>query len=318
MEREVRAFAPASVSNVACGFDIMGFALDEPGDMVTVRLSELPGVRVKAVRGATCTLPTDPAYNTAAAPVAALLRHSKTSLGAEIEIEKGVPVGGGIGSSAASAVAAAVACNELLGLNLPKEALLPFAVEGEKIASGAVHVDNLAPSLWGGFILVRGYHPVDVVQIPVPRDLWCTVVHPDVEIKTRESRKLLPENVALRDVITQTGNAAGLVAGLLKEDFALIGRSLQDVVAEPARKHTIPGFQQMREAALGTGALGFSISGSGPSVFALSKSKQTASEVGVAMAGVLKEMKCSHSVYVSVVGRSGARVLSAGTTTARS
>jgi homoserine kinase len=310
MERAIKAFAPASVSNVACGFDIMGFALDQPGDTVTIRFSTSPGIQVKVVGRMSDTIPTDPAKNTAAAPVAALLSHNGTRTGVEIEIDKGVPVGGGIGSSAASAVAAAVACNELLGMNLSREELLPFAVEGEKIASGAVHVDNLSPSLWGGFVLVRGYHPIDVVQIKAPQNLWCTVIHPHIEIRTKESRELLPKQVPLPDLITQTGNAAGLVAGLLQEDYGLIGRSLQDVVAEPARKHTIPGFDAMKNAAIGAGALGCSISGSGPSLFALSTSEEIAAKVGKAMGKVLDGLQCSHTMFVSGICRHGARIIS--------
>ncbi len=309
MEREVRAFAPASVSNVACGFDIMGFALDRPGDIVTARFSKAPGVHIKRIVG-TSKVPTDPAKNTAAAPVAALIKRNGTKLGIEIEIQKGIPVGGGIGSSAASAVAAVVACDALLEMCLTKEQLLPFAVEGEKIASEAVHVDNLSPSLWGGFVLVRGYHPIDVVQIRVPRSFWCTIIHPEIEIQTKESRKLLPKKVLLEDLITQTGNAAGLIAGMLQEDYDLIGRSLQDVVAEPARIHTIPGFEKMKAAALGAGALGCSISGSGPSLFALSKAEETSRKVGSAMASILDSIGCSHTVFVSSINRTGARVIS--------
>jgi homoserine kinase len=310
MEREITAFAPASVSNVACGFDIMGFALDQPGDIVTARIVKSSGVHIKSITGETSSLPTDPALNTAAAPVVALLRHCGTKLGVELEISKGVPVGGGIGSSAASAVAAAVACNALLELHLTKEELLPFAIEGEKIASDAVHVDNLSPSLWGGFILVRGYKPIDIVQIEAPRDLWCTIIHPHIEIQTKASRKLLPKSVPLADLVTQTGNAAGLVAGLLKQDYALIGRSLHDVVAEPARSHTIPGFANMKAGALDAGALGCSISGSGPSVFALSATKETAVKVGASMKMVLDSLACPHTVFVSRICSNGARIIS--------
>ena len=310
MEKEIKAFAPASVSNVACGFDIMGFALDQPGDIVTARFNKSPGVHIKRISGIPSTISTDPTKNTAAAPVAALLKRNGTKLGVEIEIQKGIPVGGGIGSSAASAVAAAVACNALLEMYLTKKELLPFAVEGEKIASEAVHVDNLSPSLWGGFVLVRGYNPIDVVQIRVPKNLWCTIIHPDIEIRTKESRKLLPKSVPLADLITQTGNAAGLIAGLLQEDYELIGRSLQDVVAEPARMHAIPGFEKMKVAALGAGALGCSISGSGPSLFALSMTEETAQKAGVAMDNVLNSLGCSHTMFVSSICRTGARVIS--------
>jgi len=311
MDKGISAYAPASVSNVACGFDIMGFAIDQPGDTVTVRLSKDPGVRIRSVSGISCSLPMDVSRNTAAAPVVALLKHAKTRMGAEIDILKGIPVSGGIGSSAASAVAAAVACNTLLDLGMSKHELLPFAIEGEKIASEAVHVDNLAPSLMGGFCLIRGYDPIDIIPIHAPQHLWCTILHPHMEINTRESRKLLPRRVPLGDLIRQTGNAAGLVAGLLQEDFGLISRSLHDVVAEPVRKHLIPGFEAMKEAALSAGALGCSISGSGPSLFALSASEETARAVGMAMGGVLTTLRHGWSVVVSGINQTGARILPA-------
>jgi homoserine kinase len=307
MNREYTAFAPASVSNVACGFDIMGFALDAPGDTVTARFTETPGVRIGNVTGA--VLPTDPLKNTAAAPVASLLRHAGSRRGIEIDIQKGIPVGGGIGSSAASAVAAAMAANALLETGLSLRELLPFAIEGEIIASGAVHVDNLAPSLFGGFILVRGYDPLDVVPIEFPGNLWCVVLHPHLEIRTIDSRRVLPTAVPIRDLVRQTGNAAGLVVGLSRGDFALIGRSLVDVVAEPARKHLIPGFDAMKAAALGAGALGCSISGSGPSLFALSASRESASAIGKAMGRVLPPLGQAFTVFVSRVGGPGARVI---------
>jgi len=309
MKTHVSAFAPASVSNVAAGFDIMGFALDQPGDTVTIRLSESPGVRITKISGSDCELPRDPARNTAGAPVLALARMMGYSKGLEIEIHKGLSVGSGLGSSAASAVAAAVACNAILQAGLSNDELLPFAIEGEKIASEAVHVDNLAPCLWGGFILVRGYHPIDVVHLRVPHDLWCTVIHPHIEIETKESRKLLPRAVPLVDVVTQTGNAAGLVAGLLTGDLALLGRSLHDVIAEPVRGKHIPGFAGMKEAALKAGALGCSISGSGPALFALCDSKKTGGMIGAAMGQVLDRLGCPYDTYVSTINCTGARVL---------
>lgn len=310
MKKEATAYAPASVSNVACGFDIMGFALDEPGDTVTVRFSGGRGVQIRKITGNGPGLPMDPTQNTAGAPVIALLKHMKVDGGVEIDIHKGIPSGGGIGSSAASAVAAAVACNALLDAGLNNEQLLPFAIEGEKIASGAIHVDNLAPSLWGGFILVRGYQPIDVVPIEAPANLWCTIVYPHLEIKTKESRKTLPKHIPLTDLVTQTGNAAGLIAGLMKKDYGLIGRSLRDVVAEPARGRLIPGFARMKEAAREAGALGCSISGSGPSVFALSTSLATAEQIAKAMSDVLENVQCPHSAYVSRINSTGAKLLS--------
>ena len=242
MEREVAAYAPASVSNVACGFDIMGFALDQPGDRVTVRFTAGGNVTIRSITGCTSSLPMDATKNTAGAPVIEMLKHCGIRRGVEIEIRKGLPAGTGIGSSAASAVAATVACNALLDAGLSKEELLTFALHGEKIASGGIHVDNLSPSLWGGFVLVRGYDPPDIVQIPTPAALWCVIIRPHMEIQTRESRRILPKTVPLSDVVRQTGNAAGLVAGLMSGDFGLISRSLHDVIAEPARRHLVPSF----------------------------------------------------------------------------
>jgi homoserine kinase len=310
MEKQVTAFAPASVSNVACGFDIMGFALERPGDTVTVRFSKSPGVNIRTVTGNGASIPLDPSRNTAGAPVISMLKRCRISVGVEIDIHKGLPPGSGIGSSAASAVAAAVASNALLDAGLSQNELLECAIEGEKIASQALHVDNLAPCLWGGFILVRGYSPIDIVQIPVPESLWCTIILPDLEIQTSESRKLLPKVIPLSDSVTQTGNASGLIAGLLMGDFALIGRSLHDVIAEPVRRNSIPGFTEMKEAALGAGALGCSISGSGPALFALSSSEKSAASAGKAMGQVLERLDCKYSVILSRISRRGARIIS--------
>ena len=310
MEREVAAYAPASVSNVACGFDIMGFALDQPGDQVTVRFTRGRNVTIRSITGCTSTLPMDAARNTAGAPVIEMLKHCGTRQGVEIEIHKGLPAGTGIGSSAASAVAAAVACDALLGTGLSKTELLGFALHGERIASGGTHVDNLSPSLWGGFILVRGYDPPDIVQIPVSAPVWCVIIRPHMEIRTSDARRILPESVPLRDVVRQTGNAAGLVAGLMSGDFDLISRSLHDVIAEPARRHLVPSFSEMKAAALETGALGCSLSGSGPAVFALATSRELAGRIGTSMGAVLDRISCPHSIIVSGINSTGARVIS--------
>lgn len=309
MTKEVTAFAPASVSNVSCGFDIMGFALEGAGDTVTARFTDSPGVRIARIAGCRSSLPSEASANTAGPPVIALIREYAPGSGMEIEIAKGIPVGGGIGSSAASAVAAVIAADALLGTALPREKLLELAIEGEKVASGAVHVDNLAPSLWGGFVLVRGYHPIDIVSLRVPDSLWCCVVSPEIEVKTDHARRILPRDIPLADVITQTGNAAGLVAGLCAGDLPLIGRSLHDVIAEPARQHLIPGFAGMKEAALGLGALGCGISGSGPSLFALASSRDAAGAIAVAMGKVLGEIGCRFAALVSRVGAPGAGVI---------
>ena len=312
MISEATAFAPASVSNVACGFDIMGFALSEPGDRVTVRRTPERGVRIVRISPEGLALPVDPARNTAGAPVIAMLAASGAATGLEIEIDKGLPVGSGIGSSAASAVAAAVACNEVLGTSYGMDDLLHFAIEGERIASKATHVDNLAPCLWGGFVLVRGYDPIDVIHLPVPESLWCTIVCPSIEIRTEEARRILPQMVPLRDVVAQTGNAAGLVAGLMKGDFALIGRSLHDRIAEPVRAGLIPGFAEMKQAALDAGVLGCGISGSGPAIFALSSSEVTARRSASAMGEVVRSHLLAYESYISRISSRGARLVEAG------
>jgi homoserine kinase len=300
------AFAPASVSNVACGFDIMGFALDGLGHTVTVRYGSRPGVHIARAEGGGSPLPRDPLANTAGPPVIRLAELCGVTRGLEIEIRQGFVAGSGLGASAASAVAAAVACNALFGAGLSRHDLLTYALEGERVASGALHADNVAPSLFGGFVLIRGYDPVDIVQLATPAELVCAIVHPQMEIATRESRRLLPSAVPLRNLVTQTGNAAGLVAGLLTGDYQLIGRSLRDVVAEPARAHTIPGFTEAQRAAREAGALGCSISGSGPALFALARTTATADRVAQAMGDVYRERNIACTTHVSPVNPLGA------------
>jgi len=305
----VTAFAPASVSNIASGFDIMGFALESLGDTVTVRLSATPGVRIVGVTGFSEGISLDVGRNTAGPPAVELCRRHGGRCGIEMGIHKGLAPGGGLGSSAASAVAAAVACNALLELGLPNEDLLECALRGEELASGARHADNVAPALLGGFVLVRGYDPLDVVQLPVPETLWCAIVRPHLNISTRASRLRLPAMVPLADVVRQTGNAAGLVAGLITGNHELIGRSLHDVIAEPVRAGTIEGFFEMKNAALEAGALGCSISGSGPALFALSREEAPAREIARAMGAVLGRRGKSHESHVSRINAQGARLV---------
>jgi homoserine kinase len=283
----------------------MGFALETIGDRVTARFTDVPGVRITNMRGKGEGIPLDPALNTAGPPVRALTEQWGGERGVELEIHKGFYPGSGLGSSAASAAAAAVACNELLGMGLSRRELLEFAMKGEEVASGAWHADNVAPSMLGGFILVRGYDPLDVVRLEPPETLRCAVVHPHAGIATKTSRQLLPTDVPLRDVVKQTGNAAGLVAGLLTGDTELIGRSLDDVIAEPCRACTIPGFQEVKQAALEAGALGCSISGSGPALFALTADQPTAERVAKAMGQVAKKLEIAHDVYVSRINPAG-------------
>ncbi len=276
MSELVRVFAPATVANVACGFDILGFAVDRPGDEIVVKLSAFSGVRITKIEGDGRKLPVEAKNNTAAVPILALLKHLKSEQGMEIELYKKMPLNSGLGSSAASSVAGVVAANYLLGELLSREQLLPFALKGEKKACGVAHADNAAPSLLSGFVLIRSYQPLDVIKIEAPPELYCTIFHPHLEIRIEDARKILKQNISLKEAIVQWGNIAGLITGLLKADYDLIGRSMLDVIIEPVRSILIPGFFKIKQAVIEAGALGCSISGSGPSMFALSRSDKKA------------------------------------------
>jgi homoserine kinase len=309
MDREIRVFAPATVANVAAGFDILGFAVREPGDEVTARLAGPPGVRIVSIEGDGGVLPRDPGLNVAGVAARGVLASAGKQVGIELELRKMMPIGSGMGSSAASAVAAAVAVNELLGRPFTRAGLVPFCVEAERVACGSAHADNAAPALIGGFVLIRSCHPIDIVPIAVPADLACAVVHPHVEIRTQDARKILRDRITMRDAVTQWGNTAGLIAGLLTGDYGLIARSLSDVVIEPVRSILIPGFHKVKEATLAAGALGCSISGSGPSIFALARGMDAARTVANAMADVYRSIGLDHDIHVSDVNREGAVVI---------
>jgi homoserine kinase len=301
----VSVFAPATVANVASGFDVLGFALENPGDAVT--LVRVPGraVSVVSIKGDGGKLPRDPLKNTAAVAVSAFLAKIGFPFGVEISLEKRMPLSSGLGSSAASAVAAVFAANLLAGSPLSARALLPFTMEAEKAACGSAHADNVAPSLLGGFVLIRSYEPLDIVQLPVPAGLSCAVAHPHAELRTEDARRILKKEIRLSDAIRQWGNLAALVAALYSGDLGLLGRSLQDVVAEPARSMLIPGFASVKAAALSAGALGCSISGSGPSVFALCTTTEVSSRAGEAMVGAFKKAGLASDLYISAVNTKG-------------
>ena len=305
----ITVFAPATVANVASGFDVLGFALETPGDAVTMTRTTEKSVTVSAITGDGGRLPRDPEKNTAAVAAAGFLRWIGMPFGVSIELEKRMPLSSGLGSSAASAVAAVVAANILAGSPLPAESLLPFTMAAEKAACGSAHADNVAPSLLGGFVLVRSYQPLDVVKLPVPGGLACAVVHPHTEVRTEDARRILKKEIRLADAIRQWGNLAALVAALYREDLPLLGRSLQDVVAEPVRSVLIPGFAAVKAAALASGALGCSISGSGPSVFALCESVDRAQAVGPAMRAAFSAAGLEADLYVSPVNATGPVVL---------
>ena len=304
MSPSVRAFAPASVSNIACGFDILGFALQSesngpagPGDVVKATKhqrdpgSEARGpVRITAIAGDDGRLPLQPERNTAAVAATALIEAEAPGAIVDLEIEKRMPLESGLGSSAASAVAAVVAVDALLGLDLPPSALLRHALAGEILASGGAHADNLAPSLLGGLVLVRSLDPEpDVVTLPVPEGLTCALARPHTRVNTLESRARLDRHLPLGRAVTQWGNAAALVASLYRNDLELLSRSLVDVVAEPVRGPSVPGFHEAKKAAIHAGALGCSLSGSGPALFALCDGMGRGREVATAMATAFED-----------------------------
>ncbi len=306
--KSIKAFAPATVANVSCGFDVFGFAVESPGDEVVLTLTRGGEVTIKQIVGDGGRLPLEAEKNTAGVAVQSFLKSIDEKVGVEIVLHKNLPLGSGMGSSAASAVAALVGINHLLGEPLLRKELLPFAMEAERVACGSAHADNVAPSLLGGFVLVRGYHPLDVVGIPTPPELYCTLVHPQLELKTEDSRQVLRRNIPLHDAITQWGNIAGLVVGLMKPDYGLIGRSLQDVIAEPVRSLLIPGFDKIKELAVAEGALGCGISGSGPTIFALSTEKELAKRVGKVIQEQFGKFDLDSEVYLSKINTEGAKV----------
>lgn len=310
MLHEVKVFAPASVGNAIVGFDIMGLALSRPGDEIVARRSGRPGLRITAITGDEGKLPYDPEKNTAGLAASSLLKHlDKTDLGIELEIHKRMPFGSGLGSSAASAVGGAFAVNVLLGSPLSKRALLPFAMQGEQLASGGYHADNVAPSLLGGIILIRSNRDLDVLSLPVPAELYAAVVYPQVEILTKMARGILKTEVPLKQHVEQSGYLGGFITGLFCSDYDLIGRALRDVIIEPQRAGMIPHFYEVQQAALSAGALGCSISGAGPSMVALCKGDAIAAQVGAAMQQVFTLAGIRNELFLSAVNAEGAIAL---------
>jgi len=305
-----RAFAPATVANVGPGFDVFGFAVEAPGDRVTATRRREPGVVLAAVEGDGGELPRDAERNTAGVAVRALLAAlGATDLGFELRLEKGMPLASGLGSSAASAAAAVTAVNALLSAPADAALLLRAATEGERVACGAAHADNVAPSLFGGFVLVRG-SPPRVDPLPVPAGLSCALLHPHQEVPTAEARAVLPATVPRETAVEQAGNVAAFATGLARGDLALLRSAIRDAIAEPARKGRVRGFDAVRDAALAAGALGCGLSGSGPSMFALCDSRRAAEAVAAAMSGALAAATGDRGdVWVSPVGAPGARVL---------
>ncbi len=306
MMKSITIHAPATVANLVCGFDVLGLCLAEPCDIMEVRLLDQRQVIIRTTDN--FPLPADPAMNTAGAPLLEMLAVLNQDLGFEVTINKQIKPGSGIGSSAASAAGAVVAANELLGNIFSKEDLVKFAMFGEKVASGVKHADNVAPCIYGGVTLIRSIFPLDIIPIASP-PLHVTVLHPQIEVRTSDAREILRKEVLLKDAIRQWGNIAGLVAGLMQSDYDLIGRSLEDVIIEPVRSILIPGFDLIKSNCKAAGAIGGGISGSGPSIFMLSKDEPTAQAVASVMKSVYDRIGLQYHIYVTTVNQEGVKCI---------
>ena len=305
---EIKIFCPASVANVSCGFDVLGFCLDPIGDEMIIRKTAEKGIRITKIEGQ--DLPLEAHNNVAGVAGLALLEAHQSAFGFEIEIIKGIKAGSGIGSSAASSAGAVFGINELLGRPFTRGELIQFAMKGEELASGTPHADNVAPVLLGGFTLVRCSKEPDVIGLPSPSELYATVLHPKIELKTSDARAVLKKNIMLEKAIQQWGNLAALVSGLYTNDYDLIGRSLVDVVIEPHRSALIPGFPELKKVATDSGALGSGISGSGPSIFALSRGEAAAIRVGESMRQAFLKYNIEFELHISKINPKGIHIIS--------
>lgn len=306
--KRIKIKAPATIANLVCGFDILGLCLEEPYDVMELTL--LNAKKVIIHNEGNSSLPTEPHLNTAGAPLLDMLTEMEDNIGFEVRIQKNIKPGSGLGSSAASAAGAVVAANHLLNNRFSKSDLVRFAMAGEKVASGVKHADNIAPVIYGGTTLIRCIFPLDVISIPTP-PLFITVVHPQIEVRTADARQILRKEVLLKDAIKQWGNIAGLVAGLMKNDYDLIGRSLEDTIIEPLRSILIPEFNKVKKQCIEAGALGGGISGSGPSIFMLSKDEATAKEVEKIMKEIYTAISLHHYTYVTTINHRGCTVIEA-------
>ena len=305
MSESLRIFAPATVANVACGFDVLGFALHSPGDELHIARNDSGTLELH--NETPYDLPLSPEKNVTAVALQSMLDALQSKQGFTVTFLSKIMPGSGVGSSAASAAAGVFGANELLGRPFTRRQLVAFAMQGERAASGSAHADNVAPALMGGFTLIRSYTPLDIVPIPSP-PVFATVVHPQIEVRTSDSRKILRQEVPIRKAVEQWGNVAGLVAGLFTNDYDLISRSLHDVIVEPVRALLIPEFYAIKQAAMDAGALGCSISGSGPSIFALSRDEATAQKVAQAMRRGFDHVGIENHTFVSPVNKEGVRI----------
>ncbi|MBT8244731.1 MAG: homoserine kinase [Winogradskyella sp.] len=303
----IKIFSPATVANVSCGFDVLGFCLDSIGDEMIIHKTLEKGIRITKIKGA--ELPFETEKNVAGVSALAMYNAINPDCGFDIEIYKKIKPGSGIGSSAASAAGSVFGMNVLLGNPLDKTELTKYALKGEALASECEHADNLAPAIFGGFTLVRSVDPVDILQLPTPDDLYVTLIHPQIEIKTAEARAILPKQIALQNAITQWSNVGSLVHALHTNDYDLLSKSLSDVIIEPHRKQLIPYFDTIKSSAIDSGALGCGISGSGPSIFALTKGEKIAKHVEKAFNSVYSKTNIKYYTFVSKINTQGIKIL---------
>jgi len=302
MGKRITIHSPATVANMVCGFDVLGFAVHEPYDIMHIELTEAPGIVIENEDD--FNLPTDPLQNVAGAALLALMEAYERPVGFKLKINKQIKPGSGVGSSAASSAGAVAGANALLGSPFSNEELVKFAMNGEKLASGVKHADNIAPCIYGGVTLIRSVFPLDIVKLNVP-DLYVTIIHPQIEVKTSDARSILKQQVLLKDAIKQWGNIAGLVAGLEQGDYDLIGRSLEDFLIEPTRSILIPAFDKIKRVSKELGALGGGISGSGPSLFMLSTNESTAKSVEMAMRQIYDQIGLGYHTYLTTINTRG-------------
>ena len=304
---EIKIFSPASVANMSCGFDVLGFCLDPIGDEMIIRKTNSEGLKISKIEGQ--KLPLDVKKNVAGVAAKALLNAHPSKEGFEIEIYKKIKAGSGIGSSAASSAGAVFGINELLGKPFTPHELISFAMEGEGLASGSPHADNVSPILLGGITLVRSIKPVDVIKLPCPKELTAVVLHPKIELKTLHAREIIKKNVSMEKAIQQWGNLGALISALFNEDYELMSRSLKDEIVEPMRSLLIPEFKLLKNTSINAGALGFGISGSGPSVYALTKGIESARKVSKAMDEVFSPIGIDFEIYTSTINNQGIKII---------
>jgi|TARA_B100000768_G_scaffold44303_1_gene43050 homoserine kinase len=305
--KEIKVFSPASIANLSCGYDILGVCLDNVGDEITVKKTRKKGITIKKVTGE--KLSTDISINVAGVSASALLNETKVDCGFEIEIHKGIKPGSGIGSSAASSAGSVYAINKLIGEPYTNKELIKFAMCGEMAASDSKHADNVAAILLGGFTFVRNSIENDYFKLNTPPEIVFTVIHPKIVLKTKDSRAVVTKQVSMKDMIEQSANLGAFVSGLYTENYNLIGRSIKDIIIEPLRSVLIPKFQEIKSASISTGALGCGISGSGPSVFAMSKGLTTAKNVGNSMKKIYDSLDLDYDVHISFVNDKGIKII---------